>query len=61
MLLKMAYIIVDEMNTEQPEMIKDQYWDEPAQFELPYTVAAQTYRTDQVQFVGSAANIVSVL
>jgi hypothetical protein len=47
------------MHSEQPELIKDQYWDERVQFELPYTAASQPYKiTDQ--HVGSAANMMSV-
>lgn len=44
------------MHAEQPEMIKDQFWDERVQFELPYTAASQPYKiTDQ--HVGSAASM----
>jgi len=53
--MQMSYIIVDEMHSEHPELIKDQYWDD-LQFELPYTAASQPYKVAE-QHVGSAANI----
>ncbi|ELU18224.1 hypothetical protein CAPTEDRAFT_194394 [Capitella teleta] len=41
--LSLSYLVVDEMHAEHPELIKDQYWDEH-DFELPYTVASESYR-----------------
>ena len=46
--LQVAYLIVDEMHAEHPELVKDQFWEEagggiPA--ELPYTLAAEETRT----------------
>ena len=42
--LQVAYLIVDEMHAEHPELVKDQYWDEGVPDELPYTVAAEEFR-----------------
>ncbi|KAL1130865.1 hypothetical protein AAG570_012106 [Ranatra chinensis] len=42
--IKAAYMIVDEMHEEHPELLKDQYWDEVVPKELPYTVASEHYR-----------------
>lgn len=42
--LKAAYMIVDEMHEEHPELLKDQYWDEVVPKELPYTLASEHYR-----------------
>jgi bestrophin, other len=39
-----AYMIVDEMHEEHPELLKDQYWEEVVPKDLPYTVAAEQYR-----------------
>ncbi|XP_034255110.1 uncharacterized protein LOC117653508 isoform X2 [Thrips palmi] len=39
-----AYMIVDEMHEEHPELLKDQYWDEVVPKDLPYTVASECYR-----------------
>lgn len=50
----MAYMIVDGMHQEHPELIKDQYWDS-FNINLPYTEAAQKFQKDE--FIGSAANI----
>ena len=55
---QISYLIVDEMHAEHPELIKDQYWD-TNQFELPYTTAAEPFKTDP--HIGSAANIEYVL
>lgn len=43
-LIKVSYLIVDEMHHEHPELIRDQYWDEVFPVELPYTAAAQPFR-----------------
>lgn len=42
--LQAAYMIVDEMHEEHPELLKDQYWDEVVPKDLPYTVASEHYR-----------------
>ncbi|XP_052122189.1 bestrophin-2 isoform X6 [Frankliniella occidentalis] len=42
--IKAAYMIVDEMHEEHPELLKDQYWDEVVPKDLPYTVASECYR-----------------
>jgi len=39
-----AYLVVDEMHAEHPELIRDQYWD-TADFDLPYTAAAEPFKT----------------
>jgi len=45
---------VDEMHSEHPELIRDQYWD-MNQFDLPYTTASEPYK--QEPHIGSAADI----
>ncbi|XP_044254393.1 bestrophin homolog 22 isoform X2 [Tribolium madens] len=45
--IKAAYMIVDEMHEEHPELLKDQYWDEVVPKELPYTVASEHYRKEE--------------
>lgn len=42
-----AYMIVDEMHEEHPELLKDQYWEEVVPKELPYTVASEHYRREE--------------
>lgn len=42
--VKAAYMIVDEMHEEHPELLKDQYWEEVVPKDLPYTVASEHYR-----------------
>ncbi|RVE50706.1 hypothetical protein evm_004616, partial [Chilo suppressalis] len=42
--IKAAYMIVDEMHEEHPELLKDQYWEEVVPKDLPYTVASEHYR-----------------
>ena len=42
--LQVAYLIVDEMHAEHPELVKDQFWDEGVPDELPYTLAAEEFR-----------------
>ena len=44
---QVAYLIVDEMHAEHPELIKDQFWDQGVPDELPYTLAAEETRTDE--------------
>lgn len=46
-LFKAAYMIVDEMHEEHPELLKDQYWDEVVPKDLPYTVASEHYRREE--------------
>ncbi|XP_041986293.1 bestrophin-2 isoform X4 [Aricia agestis] len=42
--IKAAYMIVDEMHEEHPELLKDQYWEDVVPKDLPYTVASEHYR-----------------
>ncbi|CAG9138183.1 unnamed protein product [Plutella xylostella] len=42
--IKAAYMIVDEMHEQPPELLKDQYWEEVVPKDLPYTVASEHYR-----------------
>ncbi|XP_026687142.1 uncharacterized protein LOC103520084 [Diaphorina citri] len=42
-----AYMIVDEMHEEHPELLKDQYWDEVVPKDLPYTLASECYRRSE--------------
>ncbi|CRL02636.1 CLUMA_CG015905, isoform B [Clunio marinus] len=42
--IKAAYMIVDEMHEEHPELCKDQYWEEVVPKDLPYTAASEIYR-----------------
>ena len=41
----MAYIIVDEMN-QNPQLFKDQYWNEIVPQELPHTVASEQFKSE---------------
>lgn len=43
-MLQAAYMIVDEMHEEHPELLKDQYWDDVVPKDLPYTIASEHYR-----------------
>lgn len=45
--IKAAYMIVDEMHEEHPELLKDQYWDEVVPRDLPYTLASECYRKSE--------------
>ncbi|XP_030385174.1 uncharacterized protein LOC115632250 isoform X2 [Scaptodrosophila lebanonensis] len=45
--IKAAYMIVDEMHEEHPELLRDQYWECVVPNELPYTVASENYRRDE--------------
>ncbi|XP_014243731.1 bestrophin-4 isoform X1 [Cimex lectularius] len=45
--IKAAYMIVDEMHEEHPELLKDQYWDDVVPRDLPYTVASEQYRRNE--------------
>ncbi|XP_077302048.1 bestrophin 2 isoform X2 [Arctopsyche grandis] len=42
--VKAAYMIVDEMHEEHPELLRDQYWEDVVPRDLPYTLAAEQYR-----------------
>ena len=53
--LQVAYLIVDEMHAEHPELVKDAFWDEGVPDELPYTLAAEEFRAEPWQ--GSAAEV----
>jgi len=50
---RISYMIVDEMNAEFPEMVKDQYWDSKVPEELYYTENTLKYKTEG--YAGSAA------
>lgn len=50
----MSYLVVDDMHSEYPELIKDAYWDS-ADFTLPYTVAAEAYKVEP--YLGSTNEI----
>lgn len=45
--IKAAYMIVDEMHEEHPELLRDQYWEEVVPKDLPYTVASEHYRREE--------------
>ncbi|XP_017102619.2 bestrophin-4 isoform X2 [Drosophila bipectinata] len=45
--IKAAYMIVDEMHEEHPELLRDQYWECVVPKDLPYTVASEHYRRDE--------------
>ena len=52
--LQVSYLIVDDMHSYHPDLIKDQFWDE--QFpEMPYTVAAEETRVEPI--IGAAAQV----
>lgn len=42
--IKAAYMIVDEMHEEHPELLKDQFWEEVVPRNLPYTIASEASR-----------------
>ena len=54
--LQVAYLIVDEMHAEHPELVKDQFWDEGIPDELPYTLAAEDCRPAE-PWLGSTAEV----
>jgi len=54
--LQVAYLIVDEMHAEHPELVKDQFWDEGIPDELPYTLAAEECRPAE-PWLGSTADV----
>ncbi|CAG7816099.1 unnamed protein product, partial [Allacma fusca] len=53
---EIAYVIVDEMHQEHPNLLKDQYWDEVFPIELPYTEATAKYKHNE-GFFGSTRNL----
>jgi len=55
--LQVAYLIVDDMHAEHPELVKDQFWDEGIPDELPYTVAAEECRPSE-PWLGSTADVI---
>ena len=54
--LQVAYLIVDEMHAEHPELVKDQFWDEGIPDELSYTLAAEDSRPAE-PWLGSTAEV----
>merc|ERR1712106_502280 len=54
--LQVAYLIVDEMHAEHPELVKDAFWEEGVPDELPYTVAAEESRMND-PWVGSTVDV----
>ncbi|KAA0200337.1 hypothetical protein HAZT_HAZT008913 [Hyalella azteca] len=42
-----AYVIVDEMHEEHPELIKDMYFEDGVPAALPYTIASEHFRSNQ--------------
>lgn len=50
--IKAAYMIVDEMHEEHPELLKDQFWEEVVPRSLPYTIASEPSRRFELK--GSA-------
>ncbi|XP_037025495.1 bestrophin-4 isoform X1 [Bradysia coprophila] len=57
--LQVAYMIVDEMHNDHPELIKDQYWDEIFPNELPYTTETMAFKESHP--MPSTANIPAAL
>jgi len=55
--LQVAYLIVDDMHAEHPELVKDQFWDEGIPDELPYTLAAEECRPSE-PWLGSTADVI---
>lgn len=55
--LQVAYLIVDEMHAEHPELVKDQYWEDGIPDELPYTIAAEECRPSE-PWLGSTADVI---
>jgi len=55
--LQVAYLIVDDMHAEHPELVKDQFWDEGIPDELPYTLAAEECRPAE-PWLGSTADVI---
>ena len=45
--MKVSYMIVDDMQTQHPELIKDMYWNESVPAVLPYTQATEHYRKSE--------------
>lgn len=53
--LQVSYMIVDEMHHNDPELVKDQYWDEIFPSSLPYTLETKQFREKHPE--PSTANI----
>ena len=52
--LQVSYLIVDDMHSEHPDLIKDAYWDS-MNVALPYTAAAEQYKMEP--YLGSTNEI----
>ncbi|KAA0187451.1 hypothetical protein HAZT_HAZT006174, partial [Hyalella azteca] len=48
-----AYVIVDEMHEEHPELIKDMYFEDVVPAALPFTIASEHFRSNQAANHGS--------
>jgi hypothetical protein len=53
--LQVSYLIVDEMHSDYPELVRDHFWDNVFP-EMPYTAAAEETRGGNPQ-IGAASNI----
>lgn len=42
-----SYMIVDDIQGDYPELLRDRWWDEIFPTELPYTVAAQKFKDEK--------------
>jgi len=51
----MAYLIVDEMHHQSPDLLKDQYWEVVVPEQLPHTHASEQYK--ELSHVSSTANL----
>lgn len=58
-LLQVAYLIVDDMHMDHPELIRDYYWD-TAVFDIPYTAASSKFK-EKNPILGSAMNLKFVI
>ena len=54
-MLQISYLIVDDMNEQFPELVRDQHWDH-VEFELPYTEASKAQKDKHIH-IGSAAEM----
>ena len=52
--VQVSYMIVDDMHSNSPELVKDVYWNQVIPTALPYTVETAHYRKDEPK--GSAEN-----
>lgn len=55
--IQVSYVIVDEMHSEFPPLLKDQYWDADGPVELPYTEGTLKYKAEERGQIGSANNV----